>query len=320
MKGIFWNVRGLGQKGRIPALANKIRENHADFVGIVEIKKSEFVAGMLRSLTGSASFNWCSLRAKGSAGGILIGANADLFTLTANDLLEFTASVMLTNKVTGFSFKLIVVYGSPYEEGKQSFIDELHSVMGAWQGPILIGGDFNLVRSTVDKSNGIVNFRWVDAFNEWISKWGLIEIDLRNRKYTWTNNQENLIMARIDRVFMSTDFEKVFPLARVKALDRIPSDHNPLLVDFGDNQFYGKKRFRFGKWWLQEENFRNVVQKAWTTPCQETSSLNRWQVRVRNFRKMVRGWAANQVAILNKTKTELAKEYETLDIESEQRN
>jgi hypothetical protein len=31
-----------------------------------------------------------------------------------------------------------------------------------------------------------------------------------------------------------------FPTARVKALDRIPSDHNPLLVELGDNIFIVK--------------------------------------------------------------------------------
>ena len=53
MKGLFWNIRGLGQTGRTPALANKIRENHVDFVGIVETKKSEYSTGLLRSITGT---------------------------------------------------------------------------------------------------------------------------------------------------------------------------------------------------------------------------------------------------------------------------
>lgn len=40
------------------------------------------------------------IRARGSVGGILVGANSDLFTMTPGDLLEYTASVMLTNKVS----------------------------------------------------------------------------------------------------------------------------------------------------------------------------------------------------------------------------
>jgi hypothetical protein len=57
-----------------------------------------------------------------------------------SDVLEVSVSVILTNKNTRFYFKLVVVYGSPYEEGKQSFLDELDLVMNSWSGPLVIGG------------------------------------------------------------------------------------------------------------------------------------------------------------------------------------
>jgi hypothetical protein len=50
-----------------------------------------------------------------------------------------------------------VVYGSPYVEGKDEFIDELHAILSCWQGHVLIGGDFNLSRFTSDKNNGRIN-------------------------------------------------------------------------------------------------------------------------------------------------------------------
>jgi hypothetical protein len=108
----------------------------------------------------------------------------------------------------------------------------------------------------------VINHRWAGAFNDWVSRWGLIELNLTNKAYTWTNNQKNLIMARIDRVFVTTDWEAAFPLARVKALERPPSDHNPLLVNLGDNVCFGKKKFRFVKWWPEKDNFRDIVVKA----------------------------------------------------------
>jgi hypothetical protein len=114
MKGLFWNIRGLGQLGRIPALVGRLRDNHVDFVGVIETKKREYTAGFLRSLTSNIPFNWCSLSARGSARGILVGANSDIFNMVDGDILDFTISAMLTNKVTGFSFKLVAVYGSPY--------------------------------------------------------------------------------------------------------------------------------------------------------------------------------------------------------------
>jgi endonuclease/exonuclease/phosphatase family metal-dependent hydrolase len=53
--------------------------------------------------------------------------------------------------------------------------------------------------------------------------------------------------AKIDRLFVSNDWEASFPMSCVKALQRLPSDHNPLLLDSGDNISFGKKRFRFKK-------------------------------------------------------------------------
>ena len=48
--------------------------------------------------------------------------------------------------------RVTIVYGSAYEEGKQEFISELHSLSLNWNGPTIIGGDFNLVRNPGDKS------------------------------------------------------------------------------------------------------------------------------------------------------------------------
>lgn len=133
MIGLFWNIRGLGRPGRIPALVEKIRSNHADFVGIIETKKNSFSNGFLRSLTGNTPFNWNYLPASGSAGGILVGLNSDLFSITVGDMLKFTISVMVQSKKTNLTWKLVVIYGSPYEEGKQEFLDELDQVMASWQ-------------------------------------------------------------------------------------------------------------------------------------------------------------------------------------------
>ena len=60
--------------------------------------------------------------------------------------------------------------------------------MSKWSRPTLIAGDFNLVRFSSDKNNGIINHKWADAFNEWVGKWALIELDPANKRYTWTNN------------------------------------------------------------------------------------------------------------------------------------
>ena len=102
MIGLFWNIRGLGKIGRLPALINRIRSTRADFVGIMETKES-FTSGYLRSLTGNVPFEWFYLPAKKSAGGILVGSNSDKFSATLISTLDFSVTIVLQDKKTGFS-------------------------------------------------------------------------------------------------------------------------------------------------------------------------------------------------------------------------
>lgn len=132
MIGMFWNIRGLSELERVPALINMIKSNHVDFVGILETKKKFFHEGFLRSLTGNIPFTWNYLPAQGSAGGILVGVSFDKFQVTMGDKLEFSLSNMFQDKRSSFCWKLVTIYGSPYEEGKQSFLEELHKVMQPW--------------------------------------------------------------------------------------------------------------------------------------------------------------------------------------------
>jgi exonuclease III len=168
----------------------------------------------------------------------------------------------------------------PYDEGKTEFIDELHMILGSWQGPLLIGGDFNLCRFRTDKSNGNINQRYEDCFNDWVNKWGLIEISPSNRKFTWSNNQSNLIQAKLDRVFMSTDWEATFPLVRVLGLPKSISDHVPLLVDIGEGCFRMKKKIRFEKWWMEREDFKEVVNRAWNVSTGDKNAMDVWQLKI----------------------------------------
>jgi len=63
----------------------------------------------------------------------------DIFNMVVGDVLMFLVSVMLTNKTNGFVWKLVVVYGPAYDDLKQEFLEELETVMGAWNGPVLVG-------------------------------------------------------------------------------------------------------------------------------------------------------------------------------------
>jgi len=68
---------------------------------------------------------------------------------------------------------------------------------------------------------------------------------------------------------------------------------------------------RNGGW--KRSPFYSIVEKAWGTPCTLTNCMDRWQFRVRTLRRMIRGWAANEVAAQNRAKVELSKEFTGLE-------
>jgi endonuclease/exonuclease/phosphatase family metal-dependent hydrolase len=73
-------------------------------------------------------------------------------------------------------------------------------------------------------------------FNEWIDRWGLIDIKDPARTFTWSNNQEQHVLATLDRVLVSIGWDAKYPLARVKILPKGSSDHNPLAITFGNKK------------------------------------------------------------------------------------
>jgi hypothetical protein len=132
----------------------------------------------------------------------MVGLNDRKFEVLACMNGEFCGSVMIKNHIDNFVWRLIVVYGSPYEEGKTRFVQELDTFLDNWDRPTVIGGDFNLVSSCKDKSNGTMNIKWVDLFKDWINKFGLIELKASNRSYTWTNNQSSQLWQPLTNFFV----------------------------------------------------------------------------------------------------------------------
>jgi hypothetical protein len=48
-------------------------------------------------------------------------------------------------------------------------------------------------------------------------------------------------------------------------------------------------KFRFEKWWLERNDFKEMVNKVWNLECKESNLMEVWQFRARSFRRMIRG-------------------------------
>ena len=72
-------------------------------------------------------------------------------------------------------------------------------------------------------------------FNDCIADLAPREIARVGARFTWTNKQADPIRSVLDRVFVSAQWEVMFPLCSLKAVTQIGSDHTPLLFSSGDD-------------------------------------------------------------------------------------
>lgn len=94
---------------------------------------------------------------------------------------------------------------------KISFLQEMHGIRSLITGPWMILGDFNLILQAQDKNNDLLNRRLMNKFRRVVDDLDLKEVHLNGRAFTWTSAKERPTLGRIDRVFVSIDWEHLFP-------------------------------------------------------------------------------------------------------------
>jgi hypothetical protein len=171
---------------------------------------------------------------------------------------DFHVKLHIRNKSDNFIWSLVTVYGAAQVEHKAAFLRELVNLAKDNPYPIIIGGDFNLLRFSHEKSRGRFDNYWPFLFNAVIDSLDLKEIEMVGRQFTWANNLPEPTYEKLDRVLMDHNWESKYPMVSVRVLPRIEglSDHAPILLTTGKHRTQCKRQFKFELGWLQCEAFR----------------------------------------------------------------
>jgi exonuclease III len=224
-----WNVRGLNAQIKWHAIKDMISAVKATLVCLQETKLAVISEATVTELLG-ASFksNFSFLPTLGTCGGILIVASDNHFRLMSSSC---TKKIHVLIDVSEWT--LTDVYRPQSEADKFAFLDELKGLKQSIQGEWLIVWDFNLIYKVEDKNNSRLNQCLMGSFKLAIDDLELRELPLQGRKYTWTsavNSQGSATMARIDRIFSTTSWEELFPVAHLHAWASTISDHCPHIL------------------------------------------------------------------------------------------
>jgi len=143
--------------------------------------------------------------ADNTRGGILLAVNENFFDLTNVVLSPHTITATIRMRADDVQWQITTVYGPQGDDQKLQFLQELQNNQLPSHGRWLVLGDFNLIYQAQDKNNTNLNRRLMGSFKSALDNMSLKEIRLNGRRFTWTNEQDNPTMSRIDRVFCTPD-------------------------------------------------------------------------------------------------------------------
>jgi hypothetical protein len=251
-------------------------------------------------------------------GGILMGIDMDIYDIGSIDERDFYVKFILCNKNDCFKWALTVVYGPAQNDRKDAFLTELVQFVSRETLPIVIGGDFNILRGPKDKNKDNFQSRRPFMFNAVIDSLNLKEIEMSGRQFTWANRLPYLTYEKLDRILVATEWDNKYPLSTVVALNRDIFDHTPLLLNTGEsNECALPHPFKFELRWLLRDGFLDMVKTTWASVTVGNTPLERWQAKIRWVRQYLRGWAKNSSGAYKKEKKDILNKLDFLDKKAE---
>ncbi|GMI89750.1 hypothetical protein HRI_002644300 [Hibiscus trionum] len=93
---------------------------------------------------------------------------------------------------------LINVYAPNLCNKRQELFSDLASIILRVKLPVLIGGDFNIMRCSEEKLGVSIQKNAMVAFSKFINESNLIDLPLKDERFTWSNLRDPLSFSRLD--------------------------------------------------------------------------------------------------------------------------
>jgi exonuclease III len=266
-----WNARGLNNPARCQVVKDLITNNNYSIVCLQETKLCFVNATTIAGLLGQKYVDhFAVLPADGTRGGIILACSHDRYSFSQVVIRQFSVTVRLTNNLHNETWSLSTVYGPQRESDKIMSMQEIKDIRQTVDDRWILMGDFNLIYCASDKSTGLVNIRLMNRFRQLLEEIEIKEIHIHGRKFTWSSGTNSPTQTKIDHVFVTKEWELLYPNCHLQPSAMACSDHCPMILTC--NPFHRTYRgFRLESYWLQLPDFREMVTQSWTKPVSSTN-------------------------------------------------
>ncbi|XP_060969748.1 uncharacterized protein LOC133036976 [Cannabis sativa] len=152
------------------------------------------------------------------------------------------------------------------------------------------GGDFNVVRRVGEKLNSSSCTKNIKVFDELIREMRLIDLNLNNGRFTWSNFRATPICSRLDRFLFTYKWNGLFPFVRQEMLVRLVSDHNPVVIDSNPPK-WGPGLFRFDNLWLEHNSFSKLLEGWWKNASAIGWPGTKLMCKLKKVQKNIKEWS-----------------------------
>lgn len=290
MIGMLWNCLGTVKPSFRRSMRYLLRKFNPDFVALFETHCSGVQA---QDICDNMGFD-CGERveADGQSGGIWLlwhSSKCMISIITKNRQFIHAIVGEGDNK-----FHLFVVYISPDPRRRDGVWEVLENLMSELAEPIVIGGDFNVIRSMEERQGGSGRLsRECVEFRKWLENRQLVDLGYHGTCFTWRrgNDINTRISKRLDRVCVSLLGRARWQEASVHHLPRLSSDHNPLLLSLNGKRYDKPSRrpFRCQAAWFSHPDFVNMVSTKWDTEAVLPAALGKLQGVLKKWNREVFG-------------------------------
>ncbi|KAL4278182.1 hypothetical protein GQ457_03G030870 [Hibiscus cannabinus] len=285
---VSWNIRGLGRWEKKAAVKNVMKKLRVCVLFIQESKLRLVNSKTVRQISGLTNkYNFSFIASEGAAGGLISLWDPDFFK--CESVVGSKSYIVLIGTLAKQDFKcaLINVYG-PHDVGERSqMFDNLSKCIFDLQVPVIVGGDFNVVRTKEEKIGVSFHKKAMREFSDFIETMSLVDIPLIGGRFTWSNFREDPSFSRLDRFLISAEVLMLWSDVIQSILPKSISDHNPVCLSMVSSS-WGPRPFKWFNFLADDKDYVHCVEKVYS----ESSGVGIGNI-LRNCKRVSKDWVSN---------------------------
>ncbi|XP_060194987.1 uncharacterized protein LOC132624185 [Lycium barbarum] len=286
MKAFIWNIRSVRTQQAFHMLQMLHRHHQFTFVALMEpFQQARNVEVYKRKLG-------MNIAGANSTGKIwyFIEVNVDVqVLLDTTQQISFKLVLLDQNK----SLVITLVYAKCNESERLHLWDDIYQVADSINLPRLVGGDFNVVLHEDEKIGGIpIQPQDYEDFAFCVNSSKLMDTSFRDSHFTWWNGRggADCIFKRLDRVFITQQFQQWFAQVEVEHLTRTGSDHAHLFITLGEQSQASIRPFKFLKFLTEHQGFLSIVRDNWSSNL-DGNPFMLFKQKLKHIKKILSAWS-----------------------------